>query len=219
MTEPTLPILYSFRRCPYAMRARMGLRAAGQVCELREVVLRDKPGEMVEASPKATVPVLVLPGGEVVDESFDIMLWALKQRDPERWLAPEEGTLADMIELIEQCEAEFKPHLDRYKYTNRYEGADPEVHRKEAEIFLQTLEKRLGNQPFLYGARRSLADVAIAPFIRQFANSDRDWFDTSPYPELKAWLAEFLASKTFSAAMSKYAQWHTGDLPVIFPEM
>ncbi len=217
MTETELPILYSFRRCPYAMRARMGLRAAGQLCELREVVLRDKPGEMVEASPKATVPILVLPGGEVVDESFDIMVWALKQNDPDNWLTPEEGTLADMIDLIEQCEAEFKPHLDRYKYTNRYEEADPGVHRSEAEKFLAVLESRLVKFPFLFGSRKALADFAIAPFIRQFANTDKAWFDASPYPRLQAWLEEFLSSESFLSVMTKYPQWQPGAEPVMFP--
>lgn len=216
MTETVLPVLYSFRRCPYAMRARMGLRAAGQVCELREVVLRDKPGEMVEASPKATVPVLVLPDGDVVDESLDIMLWALRQHDPENWLRPEAGTLADMIKLIAQCEAEFKPHLDRYKYTNRYEEADPQTHRSEAEKFLAVLENRLGGSAFLFGSRVALADFAIAPFIRQFANTDKVWFDASPYPKLQAWLEEFLSSESFMSVMTKYPQWQPGDEPVIF---
>ncbi len=217
MTETVLPILYSFRRCPYAMRARMGLRAAGQLCELREVVLRDKPGEMIEASPKATVPVLVLPDGEVIDESFDIMMWALRQHDPDNWLAPKEGMLADMIELIEQCEAEFKPHLDRYKYTNRYEEADPATHRREAEKFLAVLEYRLVSSAFLFGNRKALADFAIAPFIRQFANTDKAWFDASPYPKLQVWLEDFLSSDIFAAVMTKYPQWQPGDDPVMFP--
>lgn len=218
MTETELPILYSFRRCPYAIRARMGLWVAGQVCELREVVLRDKPGEMIEVSPKATVPVLVLPDGEVVEESFDIMMWALKQRDPENWLAPEEGTPADMIELIEQCEAEFKPHLDRYKYTNRYEEADPDTHRSEAEKFLTVLESRLVRSPFLFGSRKALADFAIAPFVRQFANTDKAWFEASPYPRLQTWLEEFLSLEMFAAVMTKYPQWQPGDDPMTFPE-
>lgn len=217
MTETELPILYSFRRCPYAMRARMGLRVAGQLCELREVVLRDKPEEMIEASPKATVPVFVLADGEVIDESFDILLWALRQHDPENWLTPEESTLAAMTELIERCEDEFKPHLDRYKYTNRYEPADPETHRREAEKFLAVLESRLVKSPFLFGSRKALADFAIAPFIRQFANTDKAWFDASPYPRLQAWLEEFLSSETFSSVMTKYPQWHSGDEPVMFP--
>lgn len=217
MTETDQPILYSFRRCPYAMRARMGLQAAGMICELREVVLRDKPPEMLEASPKATVPVLVLPDGTVIDESFDILMWALKQDDPEGWLAPEEGTLADMVNLIECCEADFKPHLDRYKYSNRYEEIDPETHRREAEKFLQVLEDRLSGRLFLFGSKRALADVAIAPFIRQFANTDRDWFDASPYSGLQAWLEHFIQWETFTSVMTKYPQWQPGGVPVMFP--
>lgn len=216
MTEAR-PVLYSFRRCPYAMRARMALRTAGQACELREVVLRDKPAQMIEASPKATVPVLILPDGKVIDESFDIALWALEQNDPENWLKPEEGTLAEMVDLIERCEEDFKPHLDRYKYTNRYEDADPETHRREAEKFLAILESRLAGTPFLFGGRKAFADFAIAPFIRQFANTDKDWFDASPYPKLKIWLENFLSSETFTSVMTKYPKWQPGEAPVMFP--
>jgi glutathione S-transferase len=212
-----LPILYSFRRCPYAMRARMAVRVAEQTCELREVVLRDKPPSMIKASPKATVPVLVLPDGKVIDESFDIMLWALKTNDPENWLEPEEGTLAEIVALIEQCEDEFKPHLDRYKYTNRYEDAKPEEHRAKAEVFLLVLEERLCKTANLFGEPKSLADFAIAPFIRQFANTDREWFDASPYPAIQRWLGDFLASEAFTAIMLKIPQWHTGDESTIFP--
>lgn len=214
----TRPVLYSFRRCPYAMRARMGLRVAGQECELREVVLRDKPKEMIEASPKATVPVLVLPDGEVIDESFDILMWALRRNDPGSWLSPEEGTLAEMACLIEQCEDEFKPHLDRYKYSNRYENACPDVHREAAGEFLQTLEDRLAARPFVFGTRLSLADIAIAPFVRQFANTDRDWFDASPWTSLRNWLESIIQSDTFASVMNKYPRWEIGDAPVIFPD-
>lgn len=217
MNSAALPILYSFRRCPYAMRARMAVRAAGQSCELREVILRDKPEAMLEASPKATVPVLVLPDGGVIDESFDVMMWALGKSDPHSWLEPEEGSLAKMIDLIESCEADFKPHLDRYKYSNRYEDTAPEVHRAKAEVFLRQLEERLQSRAFLFGSRQSLADVAIAPFIRQFANTDRTWFDAASYPSLQHWLGDFIASETFTSVMSKYTRWHEGDEPLMFP--
>lgn len=213
----TFPILYSFRRCPYAMRARMAVRAAGQTCELREVVLRDKPQEMLDASPKATVPVLVLPGGEVIDESFDIMMWALKANDPKGWLKPQEGTLDEMIELIEQCEDDFKPHLDRYKYANRYEDANPEEHRTRAEDFIEALEARLRASSHLFGEKQTLADIGIAPFIRQFVNTDRSWFDASPYPAVQRWLADFITSETFTSIMPKHAQWQSGSEPLIFP--
>lgn len=217
MNSAALPILYSFRRCPYAMRARMAVKAAGQTCELREVVLRDKPQEMLEASPKATVPVLVLQDGTVIDESFDVMMWALKASDPLDWLKPQEGTLDELIELIGQCEDDFKPHLDRYKYANRYEDSSPEEHRTKAEAFLQVLEERLRASSFLFGNKQSLADIGIAPFIRQFANTDRTWFDASPYPALQRWLADFIASETFTSIMSKNAQWLSGNEPLIFP--
>ena len=144
---------------------------------LREVVLRDKPQEMLDISPKGTVPVLQRNDGAVLDESLDIMRWALEEHDPEGWLAPALGTLSEVDELIAMNDGDFKHHLDRYKYANRYDGADPEVHRRGAEIFLSQLETRLQSQDALFGARWCLADAAIGPFVRQFANADRAWFD------------------------------------------
>ncbi len=217
MSQKT-PLLYSFRRCPYAMRARLGLQSSQQLCELREIVLRDKPSEMLEASPKGTVPVLILPNGDVLEESLDIMLWALQQRDPESWLVPEIGTLDEMLDLIHRCETEFKGHLDRYKYAPRYEKADPIEHRTQAENFLNELDTLLAKNSFLFGERRSLADMAIAPFIRQFANVDRSWFDQTDYPHLKLWLYEFLDSDRFKSILKKYPVWATGDPVTYFPE-
>ncbi len=214
--EPIYPILYSFRRCPYAMRARMALYSSAQVCTHREVVLRDKPVEMIAISPKATVPVLEVAEGEVIDQSLDIMLWSLKQNDPEQWLAPETATLDEMLDLIAACEDDFKPHLDRYKYANRYDDADPAAHRQLAEEFLQGLEGRLRITPYLYGSCLSLADFAIAPFIRQFANTDRDWFDKAPYPALQSWLAAFINAAIFQSIMLKYDPWKAGDPPIPF---
>jgi glutathione S-transferase len=211
MTATAQPILYSFRRCPYAMRARMALYSSNQICTHREVVLRDKPNEMIAISPKATVPVLEVSKGEVIDQSLDIMLWALRQDDPDRWLKPDTGALDDMLVLITQCEAEFKPHLDRYKYANRYSDADPITHRSQAEGFLFLLERRLTRTPYLFGNRPALADFAIFPFIRQFANTDRYWFDQTPYPSVHKWLAEFLESDIFTIIMKKYAPWKAGD--------
>ncbi|WP_421779879.1 glutathione S-transferase [Kiloniella litopenaei] len=214
-----IPLLYSFRRCPYAMRARLGLQSSQQLCELREIVLRDKPSEMLQASPKGTVPVLILSNGDVLEESLDIMLWALKQNDPESWLAPEIGTLDEMLDLINRCETEFKGHLDRYKYAPRFEeGTDPITHRSLAENFLRELDKLLTKNTFLFGERRSLADMAIAPFIRQFANVDRAWFDETDYPHLKLWLYEFLDSARFKSILKKYPVWATGDPITYFPE-
>jgi len=200
-------ILYSFRRCPYAMRARMALLASGQPVELREVVLRDKPAPMLVLSPKGTVPVLALPDGRVLDESLDIMRWALAQNDPEGWLA------GDDPELIAANDGPFKHHLDRYKYATRH-GADPLVHRAEAVEWLDKLEVRLERNRQLCGDRRTLADIALFPFMRQFSATDPDWFAAQPLPRLQAWLAEHVASDVFARAMIRIAVWREGDQPV-----
>ncbi|MBV1900463.1 MAG: glutathione S-transferase [Kordiimonadaceae bacterium] len=217
MTHETFPILYSFRRCPYAMRARLALFVSGQQVRLREVVLRDKPAAMLEASEKATVPVLCLPSGQVIDESLDIMLWALGQADPKGWYQPQVGGLEEMMALIARCDTEFKPHLDRYKYANRYEDAQPEAHRAAATAFLVELEQQLAKFRFLFGKDATLADYAIMPFIRQFAGVDREWFTAAPFPRLQAWLAGLMAESPFSDVMEKYAQWREGDIDTLFP--
>ncbi|MEM5516604.1 glutathione S-transferase [Henriciella sp. AS95] len=213
----SLPILYSFRRCPYAMRARLAIQSAGFKCRLREVVLRDKPPEMLEISPKGTVPVLQLTSGQVIEESLDVMSHVLDEADPEGLLAPESGSLADMTALISACDGPFKHHLDRYKYPDRYDGAVAEDHREAAEAFLQTLDTRLETMAQLFGDRISLADLAIMPFIRQFANTDRAWFDAQPYPSLQRWLNGHLESDRFKSIMPKFAQWKTGDSEPLFP--
>ncbi|MBL4836470.1 MAG: glutathione S-transferase [Kordiimonadaceae bacterium] len=217
MTHQTFPILYSFRRCPYAMRARLALFVSGQQVRLREVVLRDKPAAMLDASAKATVPVLCLPSGQVIDESLDIMLWALEQADPKGWYQPQVGGLEEMLHLINKCDTEFKPHLDRYKYANRYEDAQPETHRTAAATFLAELEQRLVTSRFLFGHRATLADYAVMPFIRQFAGVDRDWFAAAPYPQLQAWMAGLMDESPFRDVMEKYPQWAEGDTDTLFP--
>lgn len=199
-TTLTEPVLYSFRRCPYAMRARMALLVSGSVCEIREVKLREKPPEMIEASPKATVPVLVLGNGEVIDESLDIMRWALRRNDPERWLD------GDDIELIEINDGAFKFHLDRYKYPDRYPATRVD-HRGRAMTILAGLEQRLARQTYLCGNARSLTDAAIMPFVRQFAATDSDWFDAQPLPSVRRWLATMLESSLFAEAMIVRPQW------------
>lgn len=213
------PILYSFRRCPYAMRARMAIAAAGVECRLREVVLREKPVEMLEASPKATVPVIVETDGTVIEESLDVMAWALAQNDPESWLEPEQGSRADMDALIAESDGPFKRALDRYKYPNRYEdeGVNREEQRALGLGFLEKLNARLDGQAQLFGNRVSHADIAIFPFIRQFANTDRTWFDALNLPHLQAWLEGHLESARFKQIMPKYAQWKTGDEEPVFP--
>ncbi len=209
MAEAPQPILYSFRRCPYAMRARLGLMVSGTVCELREVKLANKPPEMLEASPKGTVPVLVLPDGTVIEESLDVLRWALEQNDPEGWL------LRDDPDLIAQNDGPFKHHLDRYKYETRH-NSDPVEHRSAAMEILRGLDERLAEQPQLCGQTRGIADIATFPFIRQFANTDREWFDAQPLPHLQRWLAGHLASDLFDSVLAKYTPWKAGDEVVLF---
>ncbi len=194
-------ILYSFRRCPYAMRARMALSSSGMEYEHREVVLRDKPPEMLEVSPKGTVPVLITQPGTVIEESLDIMRHALAMKDPEGWLE------RDDPELVAANDGPFKHHLDRYKYATRYNDVDPEEHRSEALDILRQLEARLAKDAYLCGARRGLADIAIFPFIRQFANADRTWFDAQSLPRLQDWLERLITSELFTGVMAKHAQW------------
>ncbi len=203
------PILYSFRRCPYAMRARMALLIAGQASEIREVKLSTKPAAMVAASEKATVPVLVLPLEHVLDESLDIMRWALGEYDPEGWLE------RDANDLIEVNDGPFKHHLDRYKYSARHD-ADPLEHRAAALNILQSLDERLSDSGNLCGDVRGITDIAIFPFIRQFAATDRDWFDEAPIPHLRKWLDRHIASPLFQAIMTKLQPWSEGDEPILF---
>ena len=197
-------VLYSFRRCPYAMRARMALSMSGAGYEHREVVLRDKPTEMLEVSPKGTVPVLVTATGEVIEESLDIMRWALGQSDPESWLERQDKA------LLEAIDGPFKHHLDRYKYATRYEDVDPEEHRSAALEILRLLDARLDGTPYLCGDQRGFADIAIFPFIRQFANADREWFDAQDLPNLQAWLEGLVTSDLFAGVMAKHPQWKAG---------
>lgn len=212
-----LPVLYSFRRCPYAMRARLALAVSGQACELREVVLKNKPQGLLQASPKATVPVLVLPDGEVLEQSLDIMLWALAQHDPEGWLAPTQGTVPEMLALIADCDGPFKQALDRCKYPGRYADADVETERAKAAVWLSALDARLAVHPYLFGAHAALADMATAPFVRQFAGIDADWWAAQPWPRLQAWLAHWQSSPLLTSVMHKLPAWEDGTLGVDFP--
>ena len=207
MTEiADLPILYSFRRCPYAMRARLALQSSGQKVVLREIVLRDKAPEMLIASPKGTVPVLV-DNDIVIEQSLDVMHWALKTSDPENWLSmPSEGSA-----LIEQADGPFKTSLDHYKYASRYDDVDGEVAREAACEFLQKLNAKLDGQEYLFGDAPCLADMAILPFVRQFAHVDREWFWSQDWSHLISWLDRFLASERFASIMTKYPKWVSGD--------
>ncbi|GAB5487618.1 MAG: glutathione S-transferase [Parasphingorhabdus sp.] len=192
----------------------MALMVSGQAVKLREVVLRDKPSEMIEVSPKATVPVLVLCDGTVIDESLAIMDWALKQYDPENWLDNHETSKT----LIAEADGEFKTHLDRYKYPNRFDDEDPLQHRAAGLAILQSWDQHIAEQGQLTGVAPRWADIAIFPFVRQFANNDRDWFDTQPIPSMQKWLAEHLESALFQSVMPKFPQWKTGDEEAIFAQ-
>lgn len=207
--DPLDPILYSFRRCPYAMRARLALAISGSHCELREVKLSAKPQAMLAASPKGSVPVLVLPDGSVIDESLNIMRWALSKRDPEGWLARDDGA------LIDANDGPFKHNLDRYKYPERH-GVDALIHREKGVDFLREINARLAGAGQLGGLVRGLTDAAIMPFVRQFAAVDREWFGTQPLPHLIAWLDGHLASDLCNAIMIRIKPWLPGDLPVAF---
>ena len=216
MADFAQPVLYSFRRCPYAMRARMAVLASGETVELREVVLRDKPAAMLAASAKGTVPVLVLGDGCVIDESLDVMLWALERSDPARWLVPECGGQMDMLALIAACDAEFKPQLDGYKYASKDAPEARLAARERACSFLDRQERRMVDGAYLFGSRPALGDVAIFPFVRQFAFVDRDWFSAAGPPQLARWLDGFLQDRAFLDVMGKFAKWEPGQAPVLF---
>ena len=206
----SLPILYSFRRCPYAMRARLAIAVSRVAVELREIKLSAKPQAMLEASPKGTVPVVVLPAGRVIDQSLDVMHWALGQNDPEGWLE------RDNAALIERNDGPFKHHLDRYKYPERH-GSDAVAHRDSRLAFLADLDSRLAEHGQLCGKERGLADMAVMPFVRQFAATDPVWFDSQPLPHLQRWLAAHLESGLFESVMGKVAPWRENDPVSVFP--
>lgn len=196
-----LPVLYSYRRCPYAMRARMALWAAEIPVEVREISLRQKPAHLLQISPKGTVPVLQLPAGRVIEQSVEIMHWALQQHDPQGWL---QADPAAMAAWIAQNDGPFKQALDRYKYPDRHPAEPQTVYRQQGALFLQQLESALQQHAALLGAHASLADVAIFPFIRQFAAVDAEWFAAAPYPRLRAWLAGWTESPLFATVMQKF---------------
>ena len=195
------PILYSFRRCPYAMRARMSIVRAQFQVELREVILRDRPEHMMEISPKGTVPVLLLADGTVIEESLEIMQHVLD------WTLSEEEQ-----HWVSRNDDEFKFHLDRYKYPNRYEDIDEVEQRTAASSYLMDLDGRLASEP---GISEALSD-ALFPFVRQFANHDRDWFDVQPWSHVLEWLAKNLESEAFKVCMKKHKQWVAGDTATTF---
>lgn len=207
------PILWTFRRCPYAMRARLAIASADVDVELREIVLRDKPQPFLNATSKGTVPV-VETGEQVIEESLDVMLWALNQNDPEGWLdMTDEG-----FELIAQADGPFKKALDLYKYASRHVDVDAIAERELGGRFVKELNDMLNEQAFLFGTGPRLADMAILPFVRQFAHVDLAWFQEQPWPHLLVWLDAFKASDRFQSIMTKYDPWAIGQTPVAFPQ-
>jgi len=216
-----VPVLYSFRRCPYAMRARMAIAYANdtdtvaQSVELREVWLKHKPQELLDVSPKGTVPVLLLPNGELLEESIDIMDWALGQSDPQgigRIRAHAVGQ-----DLVDENDSDFKLWLDRYKYADRHPEFDANYSRGQAERFIKKLEGLLGQHAYLLGDKLSVFDLAIFPFIRQFAMVDMAWFEKSEYAAVRGWLFSLMNSKKFISIMKKYPVWQANAMPTIFP--
>jgi glutathione S-transferase len=193
-------VLYSYRRCPYAMRARMAVAYAGITLEIREIALRDKPKHMLQVSPKGTVPVLVLEDGTVIDESLDIMYWALQQQDLGGWLQ-HDGELRR--QLITENDSSFKVALDAYKYFDRFPEKTQIEHRVDGEVFLKKLETLLQHRQYLQSSQTSMVDIALFPFIRQFAGVDAAWFEMSPYPKLQAWLKCLVTSELFLSIMQK----------------
>ena len=214
----THPILYSFRRCPYAMRARMGLVVSNIVVEIREIDLKNKPDSLREASPKSTVPTLVLPNGAVIAESLSILQWALLRGDPEGWAAFDVDTMGDMLSLIGQNDEAFVKYLKQYKYYNRFPEASQQTYRQAGEGFLKVLEKRLQAQPFLFADHLSLADIALFPFVRQFSCVDPAWWDDQTnYPKLAAWIIYLTNAAVFQKAMIKYPVWDPHAPCAYFP--
>lgn len=210
----TQPILYSFRRCPYAIRARLAVASSGVTVTLREVVLREKPAAFLQASASGTVPCLVTSDVISIDESFDVMRWALDQNDPESWLdMPEAGH-----GLIQEADGPFKDALDHTKYAVRHPDLNPETERAAAMAWLQKLDDQLHDQDWLFGPSACLADFAILPFVRQFAMIDKARFDAEAGPNLRRWLESFLASDRFASVMRKYPAWAEGDAVTPFPE-
>jgi len=214
----TKHILYSFRRCPYAIRARLAILTSGINVEIREVTLNDKPPALLRISSKATVPVLITADERIIDESIDIMNWALNQSDPEKWLPSDTKEEQLTSELTYVNDQTFKHFLDRYKYSDRYPENSELYYRQQAELTLINLEYNLTQNIYLVSNRLTMVDVALLPFIRQFALVNKAWFDVAPYPKIQAWLEKFITSELFNSSMVKLAPWQQGDEVIYFPE-
>lgn len=210
--KTTSAILYSFRRCPYAIRARLAIQSSGIRVQLREIVLSEKAPELLISSPKGTVPVLVS-GNNVIDESLEIMSWALSHSDPEAWLKiPDVG-----YDWISRNDRQFKAALDHIKYSPRFSNLNLNLERETAAKFLNDLDLLIADSSWMFGEKCSLADMAILPFVRQFYNINNDWFDAQGWQNLRRWLTSFLGSTRFNFTMAKYDKWISGDPIVLFP--
>lgn len=207
-----MTILYSFRRCPYAMRARLGLVLSNKSVQLREIILKHKPEAMLKASPKGTVPVLIEKDGHVIDESLDIMKWALEDSQLLN------SVTSAMHSLIKENDDVFKGWLDKYKYADRYPEYSEVYYREQGELFLEKLEQLLTNSNMLFTDKYCFADLAILPFIRQFAFVDIDWFNQSKYQHVRDWLTTFIDSALFLSIMKKYPTWLESHQEISFPE-
>ncbi len=227
-----LPILYSLRNCPYAMRARLAIYKSKRRVELRDLVLKDKPSALIAASPKATVPVLVLGPAKVIDESLDIMLWALGESDPQNLLRAETPSkrvsasdmnqavkLDDILSLVYLFDQQFKPCLEAYKCAKRYHESNLEECRQACEVYIQTLEQGLRKHKYVLDDNESMADIALLPFIRQFAKIERQWYLQSPYPNVKRWLNQYLQSVMFTKVMTKYPLWKETQASIEFGDV
>jgi glutathione S-transferase len=213
----SLPILYSLRNCPYAMRARLAIFKAKQTVLLRDLVLSNKPAEMISVSPKGTVPVLVLSNGTVIEESLEVMLWALQEMDPADLLdCQQEGALSAMLLLINEFDNDFKTCLEAYKCAKRYQEDNVAECRAVCQQYIQQLEQRLTAHSFLMSDKESLADIALIPFIRQFARIERQWYLQSPYPMVRQWLNSYLQSSVFTKVMAKHPLWVDEPQDVLF---
>ena len=208
------PILYSFRRCPYAMRARFAIRASDITVEIREIKLQNKPEEFLKLSPKGTVPVLITNSHEILDESLDIMNWALKKKDSRNWLAEGNLNQNEVENSLKILELEFKQNLDKYKYPTRYKNVDKNFYRDKNLIFLNKLNNLLKTNKALNCSHLSLIDYAIFPFVRQFRNVDEKWFDALNFNFVKDWLYQIIDSEDFLSIMKKYKLWEPNQKPI-----
>ena len=207
-------VLYSFRRCPYCMRAHMALKNSALKIELREVVLKEMPDELLKVSTKATVPVLVMPDKNSIDESWDILKWSLEQNDPDNWSGDDGQFLQDAEMLVETNDFSFKNDLDHYKYADRFPEHSAEYYRDACVEFIEELEEMLGQKSYLLSEQVSVADIAIFPFIRQFSLVDKNWFDHSDFKNVQAWLESLISTELFQDIFQKHDPWKKGAATV-----